>query len=50
MTLTVQVPTGLNAEAKNLLKQFDKLTGDSLGTLNGAAGNTKKKSFWDKGK
>ena len=50
VTLTVQVPTGLNAEAKNLLKEFDKLTGDSLGTQNGAAGNTKKKSFWDKNK
>ncbi len=30
VTLVVQVPTGLNNEARNLLKKFDEITGDSL--------------------
>ena len=30
VTLVVQVPTGLTSSAKDLLKQFDSLTGDSL--------------------
>ena len=30
VTLVVQVPTGLTASARDLLKQFDALTGDSL--------------------
>lgn len=30
VTLIVQVPTGLNNQAKELLKQFDSATGDSL--------------------
>ena len=30
VTLIVQVPTGLNNQAKDLLKQFDAVTGDSL--------------------
>ncbi|MCR4589326.1 MAG: molecular chaperone DnaJ [Lachnospiraceae bacterium] len=30
VTLVVQVPTGLTSSAKDLLKQFDQLTGDSL--------------------
>ena len=30
LTLIVQVPTGLNNQAKELLKQFDSATGDSL--------------------
>ena len=30
VTLVVQVPTGLTSSAKDLLKQFDALTGDSL--------------------
>ncbi len=30
VTLVVQVPTGLTSSAKDLLKQFDVLTGDSL--------------------
>lgn len=50
VNLVVQVPTGLNSQAKELLRQFDAQTGDSLSTRNGAAGNAKKKSFWDKGK
>ncbi|MDD6038013.1 MAG: molecular chaperone DnaJ [bacterium] len=44
VTLVVQVPTGLNSEAKELLRKFDELTGDSLQNHNGAAdGNTKPK-------
>lgn len=44
VTLVVQVPTGLNSEAKELLRKFDELTGDSLQNHNGAAdGNTKTK-------
>ncbi|MBQ7506687.1 MAG: molecular chaperone DnaJ [Lachnospiraceae bacterium] len=49
VTLVVQVPTGLNSQAKELLRQFDAQTGDSLAKQNGAAGN-KKRSFWDKNK
>ena len=30
VTLIVQVPTGLNGQAKDILRQFDALTGDSL--------------------
>ncbi len=48
VTLVVQVPTGLNAEAKELLRQFDAQTGDSLKTQNGAADGDvkpKKKGF-----
>ncbi|MCR5773966.1 MAG: molecular chaperone DnaJ [Lachnospiraceae bacterium] len=30
VTLIVQVPTGLNNQAKDLLRQFDSVTGDSL--------------------
>ncbi len=48
VTLVVQVPTGLNSEAKELLRQFDAETGNSLGNQNGAADGdhkTKKKGF-----
>lgn len=37
VTLVVQVPTGLNAAAKDLLRQFDEQTGGSLTNQNGAA-------------
>ena len=37
VTLVVQVPTGLNAAAKDLLRQFDEQTGGSLKSQNGAA-------------
>ena len=37
VTLVVQVPTGLNAAAKDLLRQFDEQTGGSLKSKNGAA-------------
>lgn len=45
VTLIVQVPTGLGEKAKQLLREFDYETGDSLNKQNGAAGNTKKKGF-----
>ena len=37
VTLVVQVPTGLNSTAKDLLRQFDAQTGNSLTNQNGAA-------------
>ncbi len=37
VTLIVQVPTGLNSTAKDLLRQFDAQTGNSLANQNGAA-------------
>ncbi len=45
VTLVVQVPTGLTSSAKDLLKQFDMLTGDSLHEVEKktATGDTKKK-------
>ena len=44
VTLVVQVPTGLNSTAKELLRQFDAETGNSLANQNGAAdGDHKKK-------
>lgn len=63
VTLVVQVPAKLSSEAKELLKQFDALTGDTLnatkaaanpdGDANGANANGKenkkgkKKKFWE---
>ena len=52
--LVVQTPTGLNAEAKELLRQFDEATGGSLKKNGGADGGAssekpkKKKGFMDK--
>lgn len=55
--LVVQTPTGLSAEAKEALRQFDALTGDSLnrtGAQDGAGSSDKqekpkkKKGFMDK--
>lgn len=52
VTLVVQVPDKISAEAKELLKQYDALTGDSLNAANKASENTvdshdkKKKGFW----
>lgn len=64
VTLVVQVPNHLTGEAKELLKQFDAVTGDSLHTVEKASnkasngsketGETtdgadkKKKGFWNK--
>ena len=57
VTLVVQVPDKLSGEAKELLKQFDAVSGDSLNAVKNAGGqkdNTdskdskdgKKKKFW----
>ncbi|MCR5310941.1 MAG: molecular chaperone DnaJ [Lachnospiraceae bacterium] len=50
VTLVVQTPDKLSKEAKDLLKQFDALTGDSLNAVKNASANTdsddKKKKFW----
>ena len=51
VTLVVQVPTGLNAEAKEALRHFDELTGDSLNKDHSGASAEKpkkKKGFVDK--
>lgn len=59
VTLVIQVPDKLKPEAKELLRQFDELTGDTLGAAKAAAGQDsggdgkdnnpkegKKKKFW----
>ena len=57
VTLVVQVPDKLSNEAKELLKQFDALTGDSLNAAKNASNEEpsgenkepkdgKKKKFW----
>ena len=43
VTLVVQVPTSLKAEAKEALRAFDEVSGQSLKKQNGAAGTEKKK-------
>lgn len=43
VTLVVQVPTSLNAEAKEALRAFDEVSGQSLKKQNGAAGTERKK-------
>ena len=54
VTLVVQVPTGLSSEAKEALRKFDEVSGNSLNSQNGAAGNkekpekSKKKGFMGK--
>lgn len=49
VTLVVQVPTGLSSEAKEALRKFDELTGNSLNKEGGAqTGKEKKKGFMDK--
>ena len=47
VTLIVQVPTGLSSTAKDLLRQFDAETGNSLSNQNGVADgdHRKKKGF-----
>ena len=42
VTLVVQVPTGLSSEAKEALRKFDEVSGNSLNSQNGAAGNKEK--------
>lgn len=49
VTLVVQTPERLSGEAKELLKQFDALTGDSLNAaknIDGEKQETRKKKFW----
>lgn len=48
VTFVVQTPTTLSKEAKDLLKQFDELTGDSLNAAKKGsdADEGKKKKFW----
>ena len=49
VTLVVQTPEKLSAEAKELLKQFDALTGDSLNAaknIDAEKQETSKKKFW----
>ena len=50
VTLVVQTPTSLNAEAKELLRQFDEATSGSLKKASEATGTEKKKKkgFMDK--
>ena len=45
VTLVVQVPTGLSHEAKEALKAFDAVSGDSLSTPAEGKNEKKKKSF-----
>ena len=49
VTLVVQTPEKLSGEAKELLKQFDALTGDSLNAaknIDSEKQETRKKKFW----
>ena len=52
VTLVVQVPTSLNAEAKEALRKFDEASGQSLKSQKSAASggekHGKKKGFMDK--
>ncbi|MCI8890091.1 MAG: molecular chaperone DnaJ [Eubacterium sp.] len=50
VTLVVQVPTSLSADAKEALRKYDEISGNSLKNQNGAAGGKKsgRKSFMDK--
>ena len=47
VTLVIETPTGISKEAKELLRQFDELTGNSL-KGEGEEGKHKKKKFWEK--
>lgn len=50
VTLVVQVPDHLSSEAKELLKEYDKVTGDTLHAASDQTENKdkKKKGFWNK--
>lgn len=54
VTLVVDTPTRLSKEAKDLLRQFDALTGDSLNAAEKETSGgdvkkeNKKKRFWEK--
>jgi len=49
-TMVIQTPDKLSKEAKDLLKKFDEITGDSLNAVKNAGdssdGDDKKKKFW----
>ena len=53
VTLVVQVPDSLSADAKEALRRYDELSGNSLKSQNGASsggkkeGRAKKKGFKD---
>ena len=52
VNLVVETPTRLSKEAKELLKQFDEITGNSLEAAENASSDaedekkTRKKKFW----
>ena len=48
VTLVVQVPTGLNEEAKETLRRFDEACGNRPAESKGDGSEKKKKSFMDK--
>ena len=49
VTLVIQTPERLSAEAKEALRRFDELTGNSLNQVSGEdKGKPKKKGFMDK--
>ena len=48
VTLVVQVPTGLNEEAKEALRRFDEACGNRPAESKGDGSEKKKKSFMDK--
>ena len=48
VTLVVQVPTGLNEEAKEALRRFDEACGNRPAEAKGDGSEKKKKSFMDK--
>ena len=50
VTLVIQTPEHLSAEAKEALRRFDELTGNSLNQASGdeGKGKPKKKGFMDK--
>ena len=48
MTLTIRTPNRLSEEAKEALRKFDELTGNSLNSVAGEEPKKKKKSFREK--
>ena len=48
VTLIVQVPEHLSADAKELLKQFDEKTGNTLHETEDDGSEKKKRGFWNK--
>jgi molecular chaperone DnaJ len=50
VTLVVQVPDHLSSDAKDLLREFDKASGNTLNAVEQQADgkDKKKKGFWNK--